>query len=219
MLTLQIKERNKEDNNFKLRKEGEMPAVFYGPKEEAKTISVKLTDFLSAWKEAGESSVIILKGVGEDHEAIIHDVDVDPVSGNPRHADFYIIEKGKKVKVSVPLEFVGVSNAVKDLGGTLVKVLYELEIEAMPKDLPQEVEVDISKLETMDDQISAGDVKLPEGVTLLTDPEDVVASVAEAMKEEEVVEPADISSIEVEKKGKEAKEGEEGAGEESPKDE
>ena len=72
-------------------------------------------------------------GVGEPKEALIHDIDIDPVTSIPRHADFYIIEKGKKVQVKVPLEFTGEALAIKELGGTLVKVLHDIEIEVTPK--------------------------------------------------------------------------------------
>ena len=166
---------------------------------------------MKAWKQAGESSVINLKGNDIDLEVLIQDIDLDPVTDNVRHADFYVIEKGKKVTVNIPLEFTGVAPAVKDLGGILVKVLHELEIEAMPKDLPHNLTVDVVSLATFEDRIFAKDVVLPAGVTLLTKPEEVVASVAQAV--EEVVEeaPVDLTAIEVEKKGKEVKEGEEGA--------
>jgi large subunit ribosomal protein L25 len=152
-----------------------------------------------------------LTGKDIDHEVLIQDIDLDPVTDNVRHADFYVIEKGKKVTVHIPLEFAGVSPAVKDLGGILVKVLHELEIEAMPKDLPHNLSVDISKLATFEDRILAKDVTLPAGVTLLTKPEEVVASVSEAVEEVVEVAPVDLTAIEVEKKGKEVKEGEVGA--------
>jgi large subunit ribosomal protein L25 len=190
-----------------------MPGVFYGHKESSTPISIKEVEFLKVWKEAGESSVISLAGDGIDHEALIHDIDLDPVSGKVRHADFYVIEKGKKVKVNIPLDFVGVAPAVKDLAGILVKVVYELEIEAMPKDLPHDVKVDISSLATFESQILAKDIALPAGVTLVTKEDEVVASVAQAVEEKEEVVPIDLSSIEVEKKGKAETEGEGAAAE------
>jgi large subunit ribosomal protein L25 len=132
------------------------------------------------------------------------------VSSEVIHADFYVPEKGKKVEVEVPLEFVGVSTAVKDLGGTLVKVMHEIEVEALPKDLPHSIKVDISKLIDVEAQILAGDLALPEGVSLITEAEEVVASIAVAEEEKEVAAPADLSQIELaEKKGKKEEEGEE----------
>ncbi len=193
-----------------VRNQGKVPAVFYGPKAPTTSIAINEVDFIRVWKIAGESSIVTLQGIDEDHDALIHDIDRDPVSGKIRHADFYVIEKGKKVKVGVPIEFVGVSAAVKDLGGALIKVLHEIEIEALPKDLPHNIEIDISPLATFEDQIKASDIKLPAGVTLVLEPEEVVALVAAPKEEVEEVAPVDVSAIELsEKKGK--KEEEEGA--------
>ncbi len=212
MLSLSFQKRESKEKPAILRKNAMLPAVFYGPKETSTSISISTIDFKKVWKEAGESSVIILKDKsGTEHEALIHEIDIHPVTGEPRHADFYVIEKGKKVQVAVPLNFTGVSPAVKDKGGILVKVQRELEIEAAPRDLPREIVVDISKLAELTDTIKAKDLALPKGVELKVAPDEVVASIAEA--KEEVVEtvPVDMSTIEVEAKGKEAKEGEEPA--------
>ncbi|MDQ3232139.1 MAG: 50S ribosomal protein L25, partial [Pseudobdellovibrionaceae bacterium] len=141
-------------------------------------------------------------------QSLLHEIDIDPVSGTPRHADFYVFEKGAKVKVEVPVEFEGVSPAVKDLGGTLVKVLHALEVEAMPKDLPHEIIIDISSLATFESQITVADVKLPSGVVAVQAPEEVVALVSAPREEvEEESAPIDLDSIEVEKKGKTEEEG------------
>ncbi len=196
MLSIDFKTRDMKVKPDTVRRSGSLPAVFYGPKEPSQAITVNSIQFKKIWKEAGESSVIVLKNGGEEHEALIHDVSVHPVTDIPLHADFYVIEKGKKLQVKVPLEFVGVSPAVKDLGNILVKVLHEMEIEAMPKDLPREIQVDISSLATADSQILAKDVKLPSGVTFLGNPEEVVAAIA--VPKEEVEEPTKtIEDIEV----------------------
>ena len=201
----------KKESPTALRKKGRIPAIYYGRKRKASSISVPIVDFVKVWKKAGESQVVSLKVGKEILDCLIYDVDKDPVSEMPRHADFYVFEKGQKIKVKIPLEFVGVSAAVKDLGAVLVKVLREVEIEAAPKDLPHILNVDISKLANFDSQIIAKDIILPVGVALIANSDEVVASVYEP--KEEVVEtaPVDLSAIEVEKKGKEAKEGEVGA--------
>ncbi|MFA6432505.1 MAG: 50S ribosomal protein L25 [Candidatus Paceibacterota bacterium] len=211
MLSLAIEKRDAKVQLAKIREAGKMPAVYYGPKEASTPIMVPLTAFKKAWKQAGESSVLVLKDGTNEHEALIHEVDVHPLSGEPRHADFYVIEKGKKVKVGVTLVFTGVAPAVKDKGGILVKVLREIEVEAAPKDLPRELIVDISKLVELTDVIHVKDVKAPAGVEFKINPDEVVASITEA-KEEVVEAPTaiDMSAIEVEAKGKEAKEGETG---------
>jgi large subunit ribosomal protein L25 len=214
MFTINIEKRDAKANLSALRKSGVMPAVFYGKKEASTPVAVSLAEFIKVWRKAGETSVVTLKGQGEDHDALIHDVDLDPVTDVPRHADFYVFEKGHKVKVDIPLEFVGVAPAVKDLGGTLVKVIREVKIEAMPKDLPHNIEVDISSLTTFDTQILAKDLKMPNGVVLVEGEDEVVALVA-AAKEivEEESAPVDLSAIEVEKKGKKEEEGAEAAAE------
>lgn len=210
MLTLEVKNRETKESPEKLRKEGILPAVFYGKKEKSTPISVAMKDFLKVWKEAGESTVVVLKGPEGELETLIHDIDYDPVTGNPRHADFYVFEKGHKLEVDVILEFVGISPAVKDLGGAFVKVMHQVKIEAFPKDLPHQIDVDISLLTEIGSQILAKDLKMPVGVELKENLEEVVALIAAPKEEkEEEVAPIDLESIEVEKKGKEAKEGEE----------
>lgn len=211
MITLTVEKRDMVKDAEGLRAGGElMPAVFYGPKVQSTPVIVSAKEFDKVWKKAGESSVIILKEKGgEEHEALIYAVDRHPVTDIIRHADFYIIEKGKKVKVEIPIIFEGVSPAVKDKGGILIKVMREVEIEAAPRDLPHQIVADISRLIELNDTIHARDLALPKGVELKVNPEEVVASVAEA-KEEVIEAPAaiDMSAIEVEAKGKEAKEGE-----------
>ena len=108
--------------------------------------SNKKTEFLKAWKNAGESTVIKLDTPTGELEALIHAVDINPITSEPRHADFYIFEKGHKVEVAVPLEFIGISPAVKDLGGVLMKILHEIKVKAEPSNLPHQIEVDISSI-------------------------------------------------------------------------
>ena len=210
MFKLKVEKRDLKEGMAGLRASGKMPAVFYGPKEAATPIKLTIVDFKKALKTAGESTVVSLEGAGIEIDSLIHAYDLDPVTDIPIHADFYAIEKGKKLTVDVPIEFIGTSAAVKDLGAVLVKVAHEIKIEALPKDLPHKLEVDISGLVAFNSTLTAGDIKLPEGVTLKGKPDEVIASVYEP--KEEVVEaaPVDLSTIEVEKKGKEAKEGAEG---------
>lgn len=179
-----------------LRKDGLMPAIVYGPKQEALPVEMNQREFAKVLEKAGESTVIGLSVDGEVHNVLIHDVDFDPVTSVARHADFYAIVKGQKVKVEIPLEFVGESLAVKQ-GANLVKALHELEIEADPMNLPREIAVDISVLAEVDAHILAKDIKLPEGVTLVTGADEVVATVVEAKEEEEApVAAPDMATIE-----------------------
>ncbi|MFA5778401.1 MAG: 50S ribosomal protein L25 [Candidatus Paceibacterota bacterium] len=192
-----------------LKKSGDIPAVFYGAGKKTTPISISKIDFKKIWRDAGESSAVKIE-IGEgDVDVLIHEVQVDPVTSEPIHVDFLAIDMKKKIRVHVSLEFEGVSNAVKSGIGNLVKVLHELEIEALPADLPHNLVVDISKLETLESQIFVSDIKLPKGVAVINNPSDVVASIVEQVEEkEEVVVPVDLSAIEVEKKGKKEEEGE-----------
>lgn len=219
MITLKAQSRDLNTSPEAIRQAGQIPAVFYGKKEASTPISLSMIDFLKVWKQAGESSVVTLETPDGEKESLIHDIDFDPVKDTPRHVDFYVFEKGHKVEVEVPLEFDGVSPAVKDLGGTLVKVVHALKIEAMPKDLPHNLTLDISSLVDFQSQILAKDIVLPSGVTLLENPEEVVALVSAPReeKEEEEAAPIDLSAIEVEKKGKDEVEGGEAGAEEAPK--
>jgi len=211
MNTIKAEIREGKNNNDNLRERGVIPAVFYGPKQKATSIKINEKDFLKLYKEVGESTIIALNDGKEDYDVLIHDVQFHAVSGRPVHVDFYAIEKGKKVEVDVALEFEGVSPAEKNLGGIIVKVSHEIAISAMPKDLPQQLIVNIESLIDMDSQIKASDIKLPEGVELnMEDPDTVLVLVQEAKEEEaeEVVAEFDPEAVEVEEKGKKEEEGE-----------
>ncbi len=199
-----------------MRNKGFIPGVYYGHKEKATPCVFPLGEFKKIWKEAGESTIVVLEMPKGKVNALIQEVQIDPVRGTPTHVDFYIIEKGQEVEIKIPIEFVGASEAVKSLGATLVKVLHEIEIKALPENLPHKAVVDISVLVNLDDRIIAKDIVLGKGVTLVTHGDEVVALVAVAKEEEiEETKPIDLSQIEVEKKGKKEEEGEgEGEGEE-----
>ena len=153
-----------------LRRAGTLPAVVYGAHQEATPIAVDAKAFGKALTSAGESTIVSLEGLGAPLPTLIHEVDLDPITHLPRHVDFYAVTKGQKVEVAVPLSFVGESPALK-AGASLVKVLYEIEIEADPMNLPHEIEVDTEAL-AIGDQIHAKDLTLPAGVTVITEPEE-----------------------------------------------
>ncbi|MDP2665817.1 MAG: 50S ribosomal protein L25 [bacterium] len=205
MLTLQVEKRMKDGASAPmLRRAGSIPAVVYGAHQASTPITVEARAFEKVFHEAGEATIVSLAGLGAELPTLIHEVDLDPLTSRPRHVDFYAVTKGEKVEVAIPLEFVGVSPAV-EAGANLVKVLYELEVKADPMNLPHDIEVDVSVLAALGDKIHASDLKLPAGIELITPKEEVVALVQEVVEEkvEEVAAPADISAIEVEKKGKE----------------
>lgn len=213
MTELHVEKRDTSRKSNTLREEGYLPAVIYGRIEESTSISIPTKDFQKIWREAGESSIVTLKGLEEDKDVLIYDVQVDPLYDFPLHADLYVTEKGRKLQTSVPLEFTGTSPAVKDFNGILVKVLHEVTVESIPSKLPQSIEVDISGLDDFEKNIQVKDLTTPEGVEIIEDPEEVIVLVSEGQEEpeEEEQEQPDISQVEVEKKGKQ----EEESGEES----
>ena len=209
MLTLEVAKRENAEKPDALRRKGLLPAVMYGRDDQALSIAIDARAFGKVFKTAGESTIISIEGLGEKKQALIHDVSFDPVTGSPLHADFYLIAKGQIVTVQVPLEFVGVSAAVKDMGGILVKVLHDLEIEVDPTELPHNIPVDIAKLVTLEDQILVKDLPLPKSAKPSIPLDEVVALISVPKEEvEEPTEPIDLSQIEVEKRGKKEEEGE-----------
>ncbi len=203
MLTLAVEKRDIAAATLSsLRTAGLVPAVVYGAHQEVTPITIDAKAFAKVLNAAGEATIVSLSGLGAALPTLIHDIDRDPVTGRTRHVDFYAVTKGEKVHVAIPLAFVGKSAAV-EAGANLVKVLHEIEVKADPMHLPHAIEVDLAALAEVDDQIHAKDLVLPHGVELAVEPEEVVALVQAVVEEKEEAGAADISAIEVEKKGKE----------------
>lgn len=184
-----------------LRKQGFLPAVVYGGGKQAEPVSIKEADFSKLWKSAGESTIVELVLDGQKKNVLIHDVAIDPLRDKPVHADFYTVDAHKKIRVDVPLEFIGESEAVK-AGGILVKVLHSLKIEALPKDLPHSISVDTSTLKAVGDSVLISDLKMPAGVFFLGSKSETVAVVETPRAEEELKAPEaaaepSLESIEV----------------------
>jgi large subunit ribosomal protein L25 len=199
--------RDSKDNVEALRADGLVPAVVYGKKQETKSIVINGKDLTKALHQAGESSVVTLKTPSGDINTLIHDYTLDPVKNVLTHADFLAIDMNKEVEVALPVEFTGEAPAEKQGLGVLIKALQEIEISALPKDLPHGIEVDISILTELGSQIHAKDLKLPKGVTMITDGEEVVAVISAIKEEVEETAPIDLSTIEIsEERGKKAEE-------------
>lgn len=208
MTTLTVEKRDpKVATLSSLRSKGLIPAVVYGAHQASTPIAVDAKAFAKALREAGEATIVSLSGLGATLPTLIHEIAVDPITSKPQHVDFYAVTKGEKVQVAIPLTFVGESAAV-EAGANLVKVLHEIEVEADPVNLPHTIEVELSLLKAVDDKIEAKDLVLPTGVALVGEPEEVVALAQAVVEEKEEAPVADIGAIEVEKKGKEAVEGE-----------
>lgn len=202
--------RNSEDKLDDLRKNGILPAVVYGSKVKNTLISISSIDFIKILKIAGETSTVILEIKGNEAlgepikkvDVLIHEIQYDPIKSVPIHVDFLAIDINRPIEVTVPLEYTGIAPAEKNGLGILIKVLHEITVEALPKDLPQSIKVDLSTLENLDDQIHVENIFISKSIKVLTDSNEVVALIS-PMREEKVEENvADLSSIEVEKKGK-----------------
>lgn len=220
MTTLHAEKRNIFGKKVKtLRTQGVIPAVVYGEGVEALSLSIPKKDFEKVYREAGESTVIDLN-VGEKNlNVLIHDVAHNALKGEPEHIDFYALRMDKKIKMKVPLIFIGESSAVKSEGGVFVKVMQEVEIEALPKDLPHELTADISGMDTLESRIFVKDIKVPAGVAIEAHPEDVVALVETPRSEEELIalaeKPAEVAAeVKTEREVKAEKKVEEKAAEE-----
>lgn len=209
MTTLQATLRTAQDDAQALRAAGKIPAVIYGKGvSESLSIAVDREAFKKAWQAAGSSTAVTITGANGDHDVIIHDFQIDPATDMVIHADFLALDKNTKVSVKVELEFIGVAPAVKSGLGILEKALHEIEIEALPANLPKSIPVDISGLETTDSQIHIKDLVLPKGVEIKGHASDDVVALISTIKEEvETPTEIDFASIEVEKKGKKEEEG------------
>ncbi|OGF52020.1 hypothetical protein A3I27_01125 [Candidatus Giovannonibacteria bacterium RIFCSPLOWO2_02_FULL_43_11b] len=205
----------------KLRVGGKIPAVMYGAGEKGLLLEISGHDFEKVFKQAGESSLVELEIGPERKNVLIHDVAYDPIKDVPVHVDFLQVRMDKLIKAKVELLFEGDSQAIKQ-GGILVKVHHELEIEALPVDLPHQIKIDLSKLKNFEDKFTVSDLDFPKGVKTHAAGEEVLALIKsprteEELKAEEVAAAPGIESIEVlTKKEKPIEEGEakDGAGKE-----
>lgn len=172
----------------KLRRDNIIPATLYGAKIKPKSIQVKYKDFVSLYEKAGESTLINLdsKNFKKQIPVLIHNMQLDPVEDRIIHIDFLAVQVDKPIKASVSLEFIGTSKAVLEQEGTLVKNINEVEIQALPLDLPHEIKVDISKLETFEDRITIADIEIPKEVEIFENKEKIIAIAIPPRTQEEM---------------------------------
>lgn len=196
----------------KLRNEGIIPAVVYGPDLEPVNIQLLRSELQKTYRDAGSSSVISLNvdGGKNSYDVLIHDFDMDPVTEFVVHVDFYAFKKGQKLTASIALNFVGEPATIKSHNAILVKQIEELSVQCLPKDLVSSIDVDLTAIQTLEDVIKVSDLKLPAGIEPEHDADDIVAgtSVVAEEKEEELAEAPSEEMPEVEKKGKQEEEGE-----------
>lgn len=153
----------------KLRAEGKLPATVYGKKVTSVSITVSAAEFESVYDTAGETGLIDLVVGKEVKPVLVHNVQRDPMRGTTLHVEFHQVDLKEKVKAAVPLVAVGESPAVTQKVGVLLTLLSEVEVEALPADLPDKIEIDVSKLSEIDQELKVADLHVPNGVTILSD--------------------------------------------------
>lgn len=182
----------------KLRREGILPANIYGKNIKSLSVQLSLKDFLPVYQKVGETGIVELKVSGEQklRPVLIHNVQLDPVTDQPLHADFYQVSLVEKITSDIPVEIVGESPAVEQNIGVLIQPLSEVEVEALPTDLPDKFSVDISSLKEIDDAVTVGDLKPPAGVKILTGKKEILAKIEPPTKEEVAPPPTEEAPAE-----------------------
>lgn len=207
--TLKVEKRKVLGRKVKgLRREGFLPANVYGKKIKSLAIQVQTKDFDDVYKKAGETGIVELVIGKTKKPSLIHNIQIDPVTDVPLHVDFLQVDLKQKVTAAVPLELIGESPVEKGGLGTVVQYIDEAEVEALPANLPEKFEIDLSKLTEVDQTVLVKDLDIDvKKVEIKADPEQVLVKVEPPRKEEEVAPPpAEEVSEEVE--GEEEKEGE-----------
>lgn len=199
-LKLQAKARDVKESGSRVRGAGSIPAELYGHGLPNLHMAVARGEFEKVFRQAGESTVVeLVTEDGKIHNVLVHDIQRNVLTSVVDHIDFYEVSMTEKLTATVELEFTGESKAVRELGGTLVKVLTSVEVESLPADLPHNIPVDISVLQTLQDTITVGQLVVPSGVTILAEPEELVVKVQPPREvEAEITGPVveDVSKVE-----------------------
>lgn len=152
-----------------LRNAGSIPATVYGKKAENKSLTMSAADFMKVFSEAGETGLVELMVDGKKLPVLIHSVQRDAMKGTVLHVEFHQVDLKEKVKANVPLVLVGDAPAVAQKVGVLLTVLSEVEVEALPTELPDKIEVDVNGLAEIDQELKVSDLRSPSGVTILSE--------------------------------------------------
>lgn len=170
-----------------------VPAVLYGRGIASSSVKVKRGDIDKATQLAGESNLITLEQDGKNKKVLVKEIQRSGLTGKILHVDFFEVNMADKVTTEIPLHFIGESKAVKELAGLLIKDLDSLEIECLPNDLVDHIDIDISVLKNYHDEITIKDLVLPKGIELINEADRVVVSVLPPrVQVEEVATPAPV---------------------------
>ncbi|MDI3481568.1 MAG: large subunit ribosomal protein [Tepidanaerobacteraceae bacterium] len=188
-----------------LRRKGKLPGVLYGKNVDSCPVSVDAKELLKILKTHGESALINLELEGQTHPVLMKEIQRDTLKDTIVHVDFYRISMTEKIEFDLPIVLKGDAEGVK-MGGILQHQKREISVKALPKDLPEHLEVDISSLK-IGDTLTVGDLKVDEKITVLDDPDEVVISILAPKLAEDTEVPAGEQAAEPEvvAKGKEDK--------------
>jgi len=168
----------------KLRREGILPANVYGKELKSASVQLPLKSFLEAYRQVHETGLIDLAFDGQTLPVLIHNVQIDPRTQSPVHADFFKVNLKEKITARVPLVAVGEAKAEVDKIGLLEQPLSEIEVEALPADLPDKIEVNVENLAQIGDQIMISDIKVREGVVILNESSQMAFKIGELVTKE-----------------------------------
>ena len=212
-LTLNAKSRDAAGTRAKdVREQKQIPAVMYGHGTEARALALPAGEFRKVYAKAGSSALVdVVVDAGAPIKAIIQEVQPHHLTMEPLHVDLHQVRMDTKMHARIPLVFMGESAAVKALGGTLMTSLDAVEIECLPADLPHEIAVDISALNTFEASITVADLALPKGVEVITGGTNTIATVSaplteEQLKKMEESQVGDVTAIKTEADVKKAEE-------------
>ncbi len=162
-----------------------LPGVLYGKNFASQNLKLKKSDFDKVFARAGESNLVDLEIDSKITKVLVKDTQRDIMKNYFTHVDFYKVDMKEKITTEIPLHFIGESKAVKELGGVLIKDLSVLEIECLPGDLIDHIDIDISLLKTFDDAIRINDLHLPQGIALVHHTNEMIAAIRETRIQEE----------------------------------
>jgi large subunit ribosomal protein L25 len=197
-----------------LRREGILPGNMFGRGIKSLSVQLPLKDFQEVYKKVHETGLVDLTVEKDTYPVLIQNVHIHPTTFTPLHADFFKVNLKEKVKASIPIIAIGEPKAVTDKIGVLLQTLSEVEVEALPADLPENIEVNVENLANIDEHITLGDLKLPHGVEITAEPSEMVFRIGELVSEE-AEELAVEEAAEAEAASEEAAEKEEKTEEES----
>lgn len=184
-LTAELRTQTKTGAARRLRRAGRIPAVMYGHREPL-LLSIDAREFARKFQQISESTIIHLAAGGATYDVLVKDFQANNIAGRLEHLDFFEIERGKLLRARVLLHFVGNPIGVRE-GGLQELLVHEIEVESLPRDLPERIDVDIEQLQ-VGQSLHVGDLTPPQGVRFMTPPEQVVVLIAHKV---EVAEPSE----------------------------